>query len=344
MPAGSTTSLKDRHRPPGAAHRLKVASLSLSALLCVALALCYGTRSDRCAAVTILPTWAWIAPGLVLATLAWSRRTRRAVVAVGLLWIVYLLAFAEEAGSLVRLRAWPAAEWQAARARGRALRVVSLNCAGGSAEAAGEVATYQPDLVLLQESPGRREVERLARRLFGSQGAALVGPDASLIARGSLAPAPLAPGLRATFVQARVRFACGIVAEVISLRLTPAIVRLDFWSPDCWREQTDNRRVRREQLRAVAARVAAQPPDTPLIVGGDFNAPAGDAIFRLFRPRLRDTFRESGLGWGDTILNEIPLQRIDQVWTSAPFHCTAVVARRTRASDHRMVICDLLPG
>src|ERR1051326_4663826 len=121
MPAGSTTSLKDRHRPPGAAHRLKVASLSLSALLCVALALCYGTRSDRCAAITILPTWAWAAPGLVLAALAWSRRTRRAVVAVGLLWVVYLLAFSEEAGSLVRFRAWPSPEWQAARARGRAL-------------------------------------------------------------------------------------------------------------------------------------------------------------------------------------------------------------------------------
>jgi endonuclease/exonuclease/phosphatase (EEP) superfamily protein YafD len=185
-------------------------------------------------------------------------------------------------------------------------------------------------------------VEQLARRLFGPSGTALVGLDASIIVNGRLAPAPLPPSLRAYFVQARARLTSGIEAEVISLRLTPAIVRLDLWSPDCWREQTANRRARREQLRAVEQRVSALPPRSTLILGGDFNAPAGDAIFRLLQPRLRDTFRDGGMGWGDTIVNDIPLQRIDQVWVSPFFRAGAVVARKTRNSDHRMVICDLL--
>jgi vancomycin resistance protein VanJ len=238
----------------------------------------------------------------------------------------------------------PALEWQAARARGQALRVVSLNCAGGSAEAAAEVAAYRPDIVLLQESPGREEVARLGRRLWGSEAAVLAGLDASMLVHGRLEPVLLPPMLRAYFVEARARLASGIETEVVSLRLTPALVRLDFWSPDCWREQAANRRGRREQLQAVARQLVALPTDAPVILGGDFNAPARDAIFRLLRPRLHDTFPEGGQGWGDTILNEIPLQRIDQVWVSDHFHAAAVVARRTRNSDHRMVVCDLIPA
>lgn len=221
------------------------------------------------------------------------------------------------------------------------MRVVSLNCAGGLPEVAAEVAAYEPDIVLLQESPGRRDVERLAAWLFGADAGMLAGPDGSILARGRLTPKPLSPLLRTTFVQARVRLTSGIEAEVISLRLAPAIVREDLWSPECWREQTANRQVRREQLRAVAGQIAALPRETPLIVGGDFNAPAGDAVFRLLQPRLRDAFREGGTGWGNTIMNDLPVHRIDQVWISPAFRATAVVARKTRHSDHRLVVCDL---
>jgi len=220
--------------------------------------------------------------------------------------------------------------------------VVSLNCAGGSIEAAAEVARCQPDIVLLQESPGPREVERLSPQLFGKDAATLVGLDASILLRGRLTPVRLPRPLGAYFVQAHARLASGIETEVISLRLTPAIVRLDLWRPDCWREQAANRRLRREQLRAVVQQIAALPRAAPLLLGGDFNAPAGDAIFRLLQPRLRDSFREAGLGWGDTILNDMPLQRIDQVWINDRFRTAAVVARKTQNSDHRLVVCDLV--
>jgi hypothetical protein len=104
-------------------------------------------------------------------------------------------------------------EWRAARnllhaaqaPRANRLRVVSLNCAGGSAVAAGEVAAYRPDVVLLQESPGRPEVEALARRLYGSPANAVSGPDGSLMAAGMVEPLPLARKDRMHFVAARVR-------------------------------------------------------------------------------------------------------------------------------------------
>jgi hypothetical protein len=201
------------------------------------------------------------------------------------------------------------------------------------------VARYRPDIVLLQESPSRDDVEQLAQRLFGPEAGVVHGVDASLVVNGRAVPANLSPDLRAYFVQARVTLATGRVIEVISTRLLPAVFRADLWSPECWREQKENRRRRREQLRVIAQRIESSP--VPVIVGGDFNTPQGDAVFRLLRPKLRDAFTEGGLGWGDTIINDFPVLRIDQIWISGTFRSHAVVARGTRNSDHRMVICDL---
>jgi endonuclease/exonuclease/phosphatase (EEP) superfamily protein YafD len=84
------------------------------------------------------------------------------------------------------------------------------------------------------------------------------------------------------------------------------------------------------------------PKDVPVIVGGDFNIGGRDALFRRLRPRFHDAFREGGIGWGDTLINEFPFIRIDQIWVSDHFRAASVVARRTEHSDHRMVICDLV--
>ena len=108
--------------------------------------------------------------------------------------------------------------------------------------------------------------------------------DASLIVRGRVAPADLTTDQRSYFVQARVRLASGTEIEVVSTRFVPAVFRLDLWSPECWREQARNRRQRRAQVRAVAQRIASLPPDLPVVLGGDFNAPQGDAAFRSSRP------------------------------------------------------------
>jgi len=77
-------------------------TLSLSAALCVAASLCCGLRPDACSAVTIFPVWVWIAPGLLLAALGLSRKRTRPVLAVGVLWLLFLVSFAEEPASLAR--------------------------------------------------------------------------------------------------------------------------------------------------------------------------------------------------------------------------------------------------
>ena len=127
--------------------------LAGSVALGVALAVVYVWRPDACAAVTIVPVGAWLVPGLALTVL--DLRSRRGWVVVAA-WVVFLIALAEEPRSLGRglIRSGTLAPGTMSPPVG-AIRVVSLNCAIGTVPAADEVAAYHPDIVLLQESPGR---------------------------------------------------------------------------------------------------------------------------------------------------------------------------------------------
>jgi endonuclease/exonuclease/phosphatase (EEP) superfamily protein YafD len=308
-------------------------------VLCVLLAVCYVVRPDACAAITVVPVWAWTVPGIVLTAFNLKGRGNRKGWLVLVAWVVFLFALAEEPWSVARGLVHPGRFQPQRQPEEKTLRIVSLNCAIGNRPAAEEVLAYRPDIVLLQESPSRVAVEELAQRLFGAEAGIVYGVDASLIVHGRAVPAELTPGMRGYFVQARVTMKSGQAIEVVSTRTLPAVFRADLWSPDCWREQARNRRTRREQLRIIAERIG--PISTPVIVGGDFNAPQGDAAARVLGPKLRDAFHVGGIGLGDTILNEFPFLRIDQIWISPDLDPVAVVARRTRNSDHRMVIGDL---
>ncbi len=322
--------------------RLQMASLIVSALLCACVAHCYFWRGDAYAALTVWPVWAWALPGVLLAGIGWRRSRKWTAITVVALWLVYLISFSEEVGSLAHWRYWPSHKWQAARQRGEALRIISINCAGGNPRAAAEVKAYEPDIVLLQESPKRQALEEVARQLFGTNAAVVVGPDASIIVRGQATPRPLLESMRIHYTYAHVRLSSGMETDVISLRLPPAPLREDLWTSDCWRDYTDDRQMRRRMLGAICQQIGSTARSVPFVIGGDFNTPGGDAIFRLFQPLFRDAFKDGGCGWGNTILNEYPLLRIDQIWLSEHFHAVTTLARRTQNSDHRMVICDVL--
>jgi endonuclease/exonuclease/phosphatase (EEP) superfamily protein YafD len=309
----------------------------LAAIVAAALlAFCYGLRPDRAAAVTLFPAWAWSLPVIVLAALTWRRVRGRPAAAALCVWVAFSLAFAEEPSSLFR----GVSGALIPRPSGAPLRVVSLNCGGGLPEAAAEVEAYRPDVVLLQEVPKEAAVRAVARRLFGAEAGVCYGWDTAVLARGPITPALPARQER-FFVAARVRLPAGAEAEVISLRLTPPVVRFDLWQPGCWEEQLANRRARRAEMRDIMRHLETVPPGLPLIVGGDFNAPAGDAVPRMLSPRLTDTFAQGGRGWGNTVLNDLPISRIDQVWASRAFRARRVTAHQTRHSDHRLVVADL---
>ncbi len=319
------------------------ASLALWTLLCFF----YMFRRDSWAAATFLPPWIWLLPGLLLAVLGFRSSNKRVFLAVVLLWGVFLCAFSEEPWSLLKSLVRSGVKhdiaFLAERKSGGGVRVATLNCAGANIEAAAEIAPYSPDIVLLQESPNRAEVDALALQLFPGNAGVVWGRDTSILARGVVTQTPAVSqgGHYFSETQARVRLANGTELEVISLRLQPPVVHVDLWSPDCWREHAADRRERRGQLIVIGEQIRTFPPGLPVIVGGDFNVPSGDAVFDTLRPGLTDSFAAAGKGWGNTALNDFAVSRVDQIWTNSLCHAFAVRAHKTLHSDHRMVIADL---
>ena len=261
-------------------------------------------------------------------------------IAAAILWVAFTAVFVEEAHSLINLGSRPAAEWKAARERGRAIRVVSLNCYVANPRSAAEIADFEPDIVLLQESPSREHLQHLAQELFGPDGTFLWGGDTSILARGQIQPGRVDP--TSHFVHATVELPTGINVDVISVRLNPPVFRLDFWALGFWTDHRNNRVKHRRQILDVMQCVQGIPHSARLIVGGDFNAPPRDAALIPLRQRLFDTFTEAGRGWGNTGTNDYPLFRIDQIWVSRSFSAESVTAEKTIHSDHRMVVCDLI--
>jgi hypothetical protein len=202
------------------------------------------------------------------------------------------------------------------------------------------VAAYEPDIILLQESPSRENLESLTRDFFGAEGVVVSGGDTSILTVGRIEPRHVDNSSH--FVHAVVELPTGFKANVISVRLSPPVFRLDFWRPGFWRDHHDLRIRHRREIEEVMEVVRGGPESATFIVGGDYNAPPNDGSLAALRGRLFDTFRQAGRGWGNTGTNRFPLFRVDQVWATGNLRAESVVARKTIHSDHRMVICDLM--
>jgi hypothetical protein len=328
---------------PAGASRLSrwISSIGIcfSLALLVGAVICFIARWDAVAAVTQPPFWLWGTVGLVLTGAAWRLGGGFRAKLLLATWAVATLAFSDDLYCLALspLRALAATSTPE---HVRPIRVVSLNCAS-QAKAAEETRVWEPDIVLLQESPSSNDVARLCREWFGTNGAFLYGLDCSIISRGALKPVANPRSLR--FVWGRVQLPGRSPLDVVSLRLLPPDIRLDLWSPGCWEQHTHSRKIRRSQLQEVVQALRPELGRGPMIVGGDFNAPAGDAIFELLRLSLKDCFREAGRGWGNTAINTIPVSRPDQVWINRASVPVRAWAKTTDKSDHRMVIADIVP-
>ncbi len=317
------------------------AFLATSVLLLIVTSLSYATQPDTLAAITIFPCWVWPVPGIILAVLAlWAKRWGAVHVIIG--WLLFLGAFAEEPRSLLRGLISSDQQWQEAQKKERAVRVVSLNCAGGASAAAKEVLAQQPDVVLLQEAPALAETKALAQALFGDEGEVVWQLNRAIIARGPIEQRPIPTWLRRFAVRAAVRLPSGRTAEVVSVHFLPPSVNMNLLSWSCWQAHADDRKQRREHVQLLIDELLTITNKAPVICGGDFNAVASDPALEGLRSVLRESFGLAGVGWGNTAINSFPFARIDHVWVDESLRPAQVRAERTKASDHRMVICDLI--
>lgn len=305
--------------------------LALAAVGLIFIAATHWLQPDAFAAVTAIPPWSWLIAFVAIAALGMrhARRWQRAVFL--LLVCMYLLFVVEQTRSLARL-AWDWLPFDAPNAE--SFRVVSINCNVGSKLAAAEAARFEPDVVLLQESPNQEAVQALAATLFGEEGAVVWSTDCSIVARGSL---QASDQQGRSFVQATWTRSDGRMVEIVCVRLSPPVVRYDLWSPDCWREHAAARRQHRQETKLIRSALASIPKGRPILLGGDCNCPAADGALREWLPLLEDAFKSAGRGWGATVLNRVPVLRFDQLWSSAELAPLGVWAVQSERSDHRLV-------
>jgi len=320
--------------------------LATSAALLLVTALAYVFRPVAFSAFTVFPTWCWAVGGVLLCSLTWTfrpterSRCARAAALLVVSWIIAWLALSEEPTSLLRTLWTADLSTQPDSQTGR-LRIVTLNCGGGSADAAREVLPWNPDIVLLQEIPEPLVLQEIASKLFGERGVVVAELDTAIIARGPMTADTQQGGNRRTLASATTSLPGIGIVRLASIHLTVPPIDISLWRPSTWRSHSSSRRQQREQLMRAIGHWIELDQSPPTILAGDFNAPQGDWLLKPLRPLLRDAFNEAGIGWGNTIENSIPVLRIDQIWLSDHFKAVAVAAFKTSHSDHRLVVADV---
>ena len=296
------------------------------------LMLVYSIRPDAFSAITFIPAWAWLV--LVIPIIPLLRRKYRwPALACGMAWLIFVGWHVEEVRSVLRGALSPVQRQKMANE----IRLVSFNCGCGREDALTEVAAWAPDIVFIQESPSRKDVENLTFKLFGAEGTYIWDIDTSIMAKGkmqNLRPKTGTPFYSLVLLTSQSR------GEVVlaSVRLWSGNPDINLWNPECWRHQA---KLRKLQLQQMSLLVKNLDTSKPLIVAGDFNVPQGDKIFSLLPNILYDSFSAQGRGIGNTVMNDMPLMRFDQIWISRDFKIIQSFAVKSSISDHRMVISDV---
>ncbi len=333
-----------RSRAPCRPDRLRLLLALTSLAGTFFLAALYTVRPVRGVALTTWPLLLTLAPVVLVGLLSLTRRDPRRSLWLVLAWLTVLLGLSEEPRSLLRSVWGPAGReqaWEEARAQGRGLRVVSLNCYWG--KAAEEAFSVEPDLILLQERPAPSDLRSLTEQRDGWEWLA-VG-DCALLVRGRLEALPVRSEDRPNLCMARVwptSLRRPEAITVVNAHIPLPALQAKLWRRAAWHRSGEAWEKRAALMRRVAGYVTREAPRGPLLLGGDFNAPGRDPLYRLLPPTLRDAFAEAGVGWPHTWSNGRPLSRIDQIWLSPSLEPLVLRVVPSRQSDHRLVVCDLV--
>ncbi len=323
--------------------RLGWTLVGFSLLLYIFTVFCFSIQPDHFAAFTVLPIWLWGGIGLFLSVVAFYLMRRwRWLIMTGV-WVVTLLVGADESRVLLNFGKSAPLSGPAASYDGKpAIRVITMNCAIFQyGDPAKDLAMWHPDIVLLQDALPY-QVKHIADVLYGGQGDFREHDTNGVVTRWKIEREIHNPSYRDQ--QVTIRMADGRLMEVVNIHLHSAATDLRFWNRSTWTGHRINRTLRRDELTIVqqVLQQTTQFPDTPTLLGGDFNSPASDVVHRQLARDFTDAFTAVGIGWGDTFQRRFPILRIDLLYATR--HLTPVRAKTvtTRCSDHRMVVADFV--
>ncbi len=304
---------------------------------------CFVRQPDRFAAFTVLPIWMWGGVGLLLSTTAFCFLRAPLSLILTAVWAVTLLVGADEARVLANFGKSAPLPGPAQRHDGNpVLRVVTMNCAIFSfGDPSSDIAAWEPDIVLLQDVYPD-QVRKIADALYGGRGDYRCHTTNGVVTRWKIEREVRNPTQRDQ--QVTIGLPNGSSVEVVNVHLATAATDLRFWLRSTWTDHRVNRALRRGEL-FLTQQILEQTtsfPNTPTLLGGDFNSPASDVVHRQLDRDFVDAFSTAGTGWGDTFQHRLPILRIDHIYSTRHFLPVRCAAFTSRHSDHRMVIADFI--
>lgn len=309
---------------------------------------CYIRQPDMMAAFTVYPIWMWGTLGLLLAAAAFLFWRARLSLILVTLWSLTILIASDESHALARIghekpEPGPAKPFRSQET----LRICTLNWGGikPSKEEiqtqANAVAAYHPDILFLQEiHPWQARL--IADALYGGNGDYRTESDSAIITRWKIHLAIHNPMRHSQHIT--LKLPNNRLIDCVNFHLRSAKTDMRLWRPNCWKKHSANRKLqRREVIYSLAVLKNTTPfPTRPVIVAGDFNAPATDPLHDLLRADFSDSFSTAGTGWANTWHRRIPLHRIDYIYTTPLLKAVRSHTAIVPASDHRMLVSDFI--
>lgn len=314
-------------------------SLAGSMLLLAAVVFTYTRQPDHFAAFTLMPVWVWGGCGIFASLVALHILRKRLVWLAVVAWFGIIFIFADEARTLGNFgneapKPGPARPYKDKPV----IRVLTANC---HTLPAPELEAWKPDIVLLQDA-WPHQVRRIARELYGNDANFRIHETNAIITRWKITGEFNIPHQRSH--QATIEMPDGRAFKVVNVHLLSAATDLSLWRRSVWTEHRVNRAIRTHELnRALSAlKTGTEFPDAPAILGGDFNAPPSDPVYRLLEKYFQDAHPKAGTRWGNTYHRRFPILRIDRIHATrhfTPVRCTTDISAK---SDHRFVIADFV--
>lgn len=235
------------------------------------------------------------------------------------------------------------------------VRVLAYNIYGGllgTEKVRKQIERYRPDVVVLSEVRGWGRDQELQRGLAQSLPgwSSVQGGDVRVASRWRFArnsAEPLGRMLEANDSVNRYKVHALVDApfgrfSVLGVHFRTSVhgrtLRKEMDRvPDYMRHTTQVRLEQTRDLLAWAADVRE-----PAIVAGDFNTPPAGAIYQRLTGRFRDSFVESGWGWGFTYPDRSPCLRIDYIFHTSEWQAVDFQVGDRRGSDHLPVFAELV--
>ena len=328
----------------------------------------YYRQPDMMAAFTVYPIWMWSILGLILSAIAFLFWRTQLSLMLTCLWMLTIFLASDESNVLLNSgRESPEPGPPKPFGSSPTIRICTLNWGANEMKPeevkkqAQLIAQYQPDILFMQEiTPWHAGI--IAQEVYpGVEGWDYEAHEGAVtITRWEIKGRyPNLPHSQYTTLRVKPNtaqpFAQEQLIDCVNLQLRSAITDMRLWQPNCWIKHAKNRAKRRKQVHLSLQHLKNEQGDEsssrPVVIAGDFNAPASDPLHTDIMQAnednrhdfdFYDSFFQAGSGWANTWHRRLPFQRIDYIYTTrrlkAVRSCNVVIP----GSDHLMVVSDFV--